>query len=933
MALVCCCVAAGEGPAPFPALPEIDWSASKQSFLEEKAAVVLSGSAWVRFKNMKLEADHIVFFRQTREVYAEGHIRLRVGESEISAQAGYLNVNDDTGYLVEAVLRVSTKPDAMQGIGGTKKGKTEKREEKRDELRQLSPEKSTLSFIRARDPYGIYLEPAEDPQARTNLIIKAARLVRDGRLLYSADDAFVTTDDMVHPMYGVKAGRMEFHLYDAPNPAEPGKTQLKGKKVTAKRARLTILGVSLVPFPTITYDLVKGYPYFAVTYGKSTRWGPYSMSRYGYNLGTDEDRLFDPTRVYLDLDERSKRGPAAGFELDWQTGRRPPVVPGEKEHFERGEGHVRVYATDEIQTPEDEDILRARRDVERRIQPKIDGFPRRQFDANLLFARRRFLDNAGPPSFSLDQHRDEWRGMADFQQHQPLKRFAGLDNLQLDMRFRSQSDRDFMVEYFYDNYLKDNQPEGLASLRKPGDNYSVELLYRASPQSFDGSPPRSPLDYGDFTGYEPALTYSLVPAALPYGVYMSGEMQAARMTRDFDREVYDQSGFETGRAYAKVDFSRPLKWGPVNIVPHLGTQQQFYTSSRDVNQVGGAPDDGGSTSQGAITYGLDLTSRIYGTFPELENGDLGIEGMRHIIEPRISYRGVSDTTVEAERLLDFDPIDDLAALDKVTFALDQTFQARRAAEDGETRTFNFAGVDLALDYFPRSRDQERLLHGDALDLLRAEGFIRVTDVFKLDSGVGLRLEDGQVERTFYGITIDPQSRWRLRLEERFNFHDNSRAIVGSDQYRVHLDLKLSERWSVSYERVSEARRSVLVRKGRQVERVTVTRNYGPLDVSVTYALDRAFGDNLFFASVRPVAAYRNLVVPTQDLLVAAGEVSGAETEAPEERNFDPFDLLKKRKTVRRPSGSPGGPAGPPKAGSVWPFGVAVDTPAVLRSGP
>lgn len=929
LAVFSAALAAGDAPPPKPpplpgldvppprrkeeALPEVDWSAAKQSFVEDQGLILLSGSAWVRYKGAKLEADHIVFYRQTRELYAEGNIRLRLGESEIGAQAAYVDIEHDTGYLIDAVVRVSAPPDAAASatVGEPKKDKTEKREE----VRQLAPVvKTATSFIRSRDPYGIYLDPADDPQARTNLVFKAARLIKRDRFKYTAEDAFVTTDDMVHPMYGVKAGEVEFYLMTeaekeqeragrrrGAQPAEDGKAsqgRLVPHKIVARRARLNLMGFSLFPFPKIAYDLVKGYPYFQVNAGNSSRWGPYVLNRFGYNLGSGEDQLFDPTRVYLDLDERYRRGPGLGFEFDWETGRRPSEG-ADKTGLERGEGHLRVYTVDEIQTDREDARWRARRDLERRVQPKTDGFPRRDFDANLLFARRRKADDAGPPAFDLHEHRNEWRGMVDFQQHQPLKRFAGLDNLILDLRYSRQTDRDFTLEYFQSNYMKDNQPEALASVRKPGDNYSVELLYRANPQDFDGTPPRSPVDYGTFTGYEPALTYSLAPLPLPWGFYVAGEAQGARMKRYFEQDIYDQDDFDAARGYAQVDVTRPVKWGPLNFVPHLGTQQQLYSDSRD----------GGGTSQGAVTYGLDVTSRVYGLFPDFENDALGLQGMRHILEPRLSYQGVNGTRQPPENILDFDEVDDLTDVDKVTLALDQTFQTKRTTRENDTRNVNFAGFDMAVDYFPRHCDQRRLLHGDSLDLFRMDGFLRVVDIFKVDGSLGLSLEDSQVETASYGILIDPNTRWRLRLEERFNYGNHTRAITGSDQYRVRLEYQLSERWGMAFERISETRRSLLHHKGRQIERLTLTRSYGAVDASFTYAVDRNFGENAFFVSLRPVTAYRNVVVPSQDLLVASGEVSGEDAEAPEERNFDPFDLLKARK--KKPGAGRGPNARPP----------------------
>ncbi|MFH0939337.1 MAG: hypothetical protein V1899_08665 [Planctomycetota bacterium] len=879
------------------ALPgDIDWDAVKQSFVEENHAFVLSGSAWVRYKGAKLEADNIVFYRQTREVYAEGHIRLRIGESELAAETAYMDFDQDIGYLLDAVVRVSATPDTTSGFR-KQPSKNEQKEVDREKLRQLDPKHTLTNTLRYRDPFGVYLEPRADPQARANLLFRAQKLIKRSRTHYIAQDAFITSDDMVHPMYGVKASQLDFFMKDVPDPDAPGKTILKPQRVITKGGQLQVMGVSLFPLPTITYDLLKRNMFYQFQQGRSKRWGYFGLFRLGYGLGGSEDKLFDPTHIYLDLDERWERGPGGGFELDWQTGHRPRESDVEKvKRFERGEGHIRIYAVDEMQISDDDDILRARQNRERRIQPKIDGSPRRAFDANLLFVARRQLEDVGPPSFELQKFRHEFRGLVDFTQHQPLKRLAGIDNLQLDLKYQRESDRDFKLEYFQNNYMVENQPEALASLRKAGDNYSMELLYRANSQNFDGAPSRSPVDFGTFTGYEPALTYSLVPTPLYKGFYISGELQAARMTRSFESAIYNQPDFETGRMYAKVDIIRPFKWGAVNFVPHLGAQQQLYDNSRD----------GGEISQGAMTYGLDITSRFYGMFADLENEAMGLHGLRHILEPRISYRGISDTRVEPTDLLDFDEIDNLTALDKVTFALDQTFQTRRTSPDGTQRTINFAGLDMAVDYFPRSEDQDRLLRGNAFDLFRANGFLRVMDALKIDTGVGFNLQDGQIETATYAITLTPQTRWQLKFEERFNFRNRDLNIMGSEQIRLKFDYKLSERWGISVERIQERRRSLLQQKGRQVERFSLSRNYGAVDASFHYSIDRNVGEKAYFFSVRPVMAYRNLIVPSQELLVSAGEVSG-ESEAQEENNFDPFELLKRRKTKSRAKSMPPSP--------------------------
>ncbi len=875
-------------------LTEVDWSAVKQSFVEEKDAVVLTGSAWVRYKGTKLEADNIVFFRQTREIYAEGNVRLRIGESEAAAQAMYVDVNTDAGYLIDAVMRVSAPPRALSKKGGGKDRDKDRERQPADSRTAIIPDdKPAGSFLgpdvlsKSRDPYGTYLMPEWDPQARTNFIFKAEKIVKQGRLLYTAENAFMTSDDMVHPMYGVRVKQLDFYLTEENAPTQDlEKVNLKPQKIIARQTRIEIMGVPLFPFPTISYDLNGPQSFYETHYGHSNRWGYFALNRWGYNLTSNEDKAFDPTRIYFDADVRTHRGAGLGFELDWQSGGNPPEGADKQTRGERGMGHIQGYGLDEFETSVGDDLARARRNLERRIQPKIEGFPRQQYDANLLFLRRRAADNAGPPSFVLRKHENDLRGTIDFQQHQPLRRILGVDNLLLDLKYQRQSDRDFMQEYFTRDYLSQGQPEALASLRKVGDNYSLELLYRGNPQDFDAGAPRSPVNYGTFTDYQPALTYSLASMPIPGGFYMRSEMQAARLQREFERDIYDQGNINADRAYGIIDFARPFRWSAFNIVPHLGTQQQVYDDSRG----------GGSISQGALTYGFDITTRSYGTFPDFENAALGLEnGMRHIIEPRLSYRGVSDTQTDPVKIYDFDQIDDLTAIDTLTLALDQTFQTRRAGKPGEGLTpYNFAGLNMAIDFYPRRRDQERLLHGDAQDLFRTDGYIRVLDTFRLGAAVGIRPENCTLETASYSITIDPQTRWRLRFEERYNYQETMRAIYGSDQYRVRLDYQLSERWGVMLEEIVEQRNSLMTRRGQQLQRIGITRSYGPLDMMFTYSVDRNLGDHSVFFSMRPVASYRNVVVPSQDLLVGQAEVSG-ETETPEERNFDPFELLRKQK--------------------------------------
>lgn len=166
-------------------LPNIDWWAVHQSFEEDRGAIVLSGSAWVRYRTIKLEADHIVFFRETREVYAEGNIRLREGESELAAQVAYVDMTNDRGYLIDATVKVGSKATNLPSQGMPTREQTDKA--------FLSAVQDKSAFLTKKDPYGVYLDVADDPQSRLSFMFNAQRVVRESRYHYYAEDAFLTT--------------------------------------------------------------------------------------------------------------------------------------------------------------------------------------------------------------------------------------------------------------------------------------------------------------------------------------------------------------------------------------------------------------------------------------------------------------------------------------------------------------------------------------------------------------------------------------------------------------------------------------------------------------------------------------------------------------------------------------------------------------------
>jgi len=904
-------------------LPEIDWRAEHTYYPEDGGAIVFSGAVQFTYQGIKIEGDHIVFFRETKEVYAEGHLRIRQGESELAAEVAYFDLVNQRGYLIDATMRASLLPKTQtkkqqqqQQLGQSNQTLTPdtKPDAKQNDKAYEKALRGEASFLKDKDPYGVYLDVEDDPQARRNLIFSANKIVLESRLHYSADDAFLTLDDMADPLYGVKLKRLDFFLEEIPDPSRPEKTTLRPKLVRGAGARLKLGPVVLFPLPTISFDLTQHFPFLRASAGNSKLFGYFALFRIGFNLGVNPERVFDPQRLYIDTDVRIKRGPALGGEFQYATGSRP-TDPDADKIFDRGEGHIRVYGLDELWITDRDDFDRAVRNRDRRATLKLDGDPRRTYDNNLLWLARRNLDHAGGPSNKLETYQGDFRELIDFQHHQPLQHFLGLNDVQLDFKYHQVSDRDFELDYFRNNYLKDDQPEALASARKAGDDYSAELLFRANPQDFDGGPPHSTFERGTFTSYEPALSFDYLSTAIGKGFYLNGQAQAARVRRSFDDLIVDEHDYTADRLMSKLVLERPFRLGALSFRPYLGGQLTGYDDSRD----------GGSTTQGALLYGMDLSSRIYGTFDGARNDELGVLGFRHIIEPRISYQAVGDTIEKPKNVLDFDYIDNLQANQTVRFSVDQLFQTKRENDQGEIRNVNVAGFNIYTDLYVRETDRKRLLDGHAFDLLYMNGFLNVLDVAKVFGDVGFNMSFRDVETANLGIEIDPKGRWHLIVQERFFYHDINRGITGSDTVSFTFEYQLSERWRGSYTESRERRDTNLNSKGTQSRQITFTRLYGGFNLSLNYKLDKVLKENSFHVSFAPNLTYRNLVVPAQAHIVALGEVDDGEPE--ESRNFDPFGLMDRKH--RQPAKNPQ-PSG--KKSVPAPAPASPDDPAKPDSG-
>ncbi|MCX7804837.1 MAG: LPS-assembly protein LptD [Planctomycetota bacterium] len=861
---------------------EITYSAAAYYRDAERGAYIFAGSAWVRFRSAKVEADNIVYFHGRGAVYAEGNVRLTEGESQTTCDVFFYDLKASRGYAINPEISAVSRPGkfASRLLRIGEPGGSES---------SSGAAPDSLLARTFRDPYGPYLDPRNDPQARVSLVMRAARIVQHGPLQFSAHDARLTVEEQAEPTVYARVRRMDYYLREMTDSPDTEKVRRELHRVVMRGITLMAGPLPVFWLPRLTLRTDGPSYYFSGNAGHSSRWGWFGMGRFGLEAPPIESWPVRPRRMYLDLDYRSERGVGSGVEVSYAA-------------WDEGRGRLRVYGVCETDISEREKKMLSERQLRRDLAPLLDGRPRRSFDENILFEKRRLMDNAGPPKLFPERYPDGTRWAVEFQHHQgfdELSKFAGWN---LDLKYSAVSDRQFLNEYERRAWKEGSAPEALAAITRISDDWRLELAWRADPLDFKATPPTS-IFRGPFTWYEPMGRADLLPTHLGFGFFLDGTLSAGRFRREFDRRLIDQDGFDAGRLHLGLTLSRPVILGPVTFKPYVGTSQALYDDSRD----------GDAKHQGACTWGATLSTRICGTFDGVEVPVLGIRGLRHVVEPRIEYHAVSAPSSDPVRIYDFDDVDDIRKVSRISFVLDQRLRTRDP--DG-SRIRDHAMLAVSLDFLPDPEDRRRLLDGDRFDALRIDAAWNVLPWMRLDGEIRVDAENGKVERGKYGLRFDPGGRWIFGVQHRFAPSRPSRGFEGYDHLRAFVACQISERWRVRFEQTWRLSDSVLNPRGNESHRLVVDRDFGILEVSVSYRHSASDRDSVGFVEVRPRILKRNLILPTDRLLVhpselAAGGIMG------EEGMFGIIPVARaeerRREAARAPKGPLKHPPPPPGA--------------------
>jgi hypothetical protein len=651
------------------------------------------------------------------------------------------------------------------------------------------------------------------------VVVEAASIAREGPNRFVAEDAFVTSCGFAEPHWRLSARRVE---------------AVPGDSVTVRGATLRMGRVPVLRLPRYTMDLSEGARHMRVDgkAGSSGLWGTHARLELGFPVERDPAREVDVDMWGFAVGWREERGWEAGLTLDWKGA--------------GAEGRARADVLFEDATSPAEDLVRATRDrggVATKVAP---GSPVTTASAWLAAQR---LDPAVTDVDAAAIPIDEFSYAGETRHYVEVVHRARLDDpWVIEAQVHAASDRDVRSEYF-ERDAKTGLPDAtFIDLRRRSGGAYFSLF--ASPRVNE---------FATETEYLPEARFAAPVVDLGRGFLLTSEASAGYLARRHD-EILDftsvpRTDYEAFRARTRLVLSRPFRLGPLRFSPFVGTDQAHYSyedSGAAFTERGLPIQD--SFVRGAAVYGGAVSTRIFGN---LRGGE---RPLRHVIEMRAEYLGVSDPTHDPVDILGFDAADDLIESSRVRLRLDQRLQTKDEFPDGSRRSRDIAGLLLETDYITDDTERTNLNSGEPWAPLRAAAFVRPSVNFSLYaaaevdlSGEGLMTSEAGLDfGTDLTLIDDPQKTyWRASVSHVWTDDPSSSELGG------RLRLFPAGRWSLEV----SGRYELGERLGEPDwtdERVSLVRDFHDWDVVIGVWRDPQRDDSGVSFSIRPKGYPLNL---------------------------------------------------------------------------
>jgi LPS-assembly protein len=432
---------------------------------------------------------------------------------------------------------------------------------------------------------------------------------------YRLTDALFTTSNRENPSFHLKASTIEYRPND---------------EVVLKNVVAYVGDIPVFYFPIFVQSLTDSRPTYQFQIGDSGQFGYFMDNTYNWVAN-------DKLRGSTEFDVREKRGYAGGVDV---------------EYFPSLTSEIQLntyYAQDNLYAQTDPSIPNA---PDRGILSDHNAYDGVPYDNRYRVAYQHKLQFGSDLSSTADLNfwSDPW----------------------------------ITRDYFPSEYQQDNQPANFVSLNQYNPNFTITLL--ASPQvnpffetverlpelSVESKQQKifnSPIEYtsqSSVVNFERKFAdtdYFQNPQDYPYTSFPNNMPQTTAYNFYHPNQApgYDASQLNNYSAYrydTYHEFSYPHQYFDfLSLTPRIGGRFTYYSDANQVIDADGGPNVNNVTDPKARlagNVGLEGDFKISRTWLDVKDPDLGIDGIRHVIEPFFDSEYAPAPTVSPNDIRGFD---------------------------------------------------------------------------------------------------------------------------------------------------------------------------------------------------------------------------------------------------------------------------------------
>ncbi len=636
--------------------------------------------------------------------------------------------------------------------------------------------------------------------------VKSGSQVQSGQLFYKmetfetetkfvervdGEGAEFTTHDLAKPNYHVRAKKMTIYPND----------RIVMKNITVYAGKTPVFWL---PYMSQPLDDDVGYTF---TPGYSDNWGAFLLNQYGMLHG-------DHTLAKYHLDLRSARGVAGGVDLFSLKHKETNPNIGRLTLYYANDADATRNQAREDRTGVDKDRYRVNFHHRIYITGPAERTWHLDFDVNKMsdefFYEDFFMEEAranAEPDNQVSLIRSDPRYTATLMAKFQLNDFYRTDTRLPELAFDFTRQPIFHSGFFYQGASSWGILKEKLGSREKSDTLKLRDSATKSLSEFDAEAD------GSGSGADPLVELDSSGVRRTLGLNPDATLGRDDVERTLNilQGRLSDTGYQRFHTYHEFLYPKTA-FGWLTIVPRIGGGVTTYSN------IEGGPKDLSSETRPIFHAGLDLSFKLTKTWDDVKNASLGLDGLKHTVQPYINYSYLNADTVDGlpgidrtvpttrPRPLDiplFTGVDGLSNWNIARLGVRNLLQTRRdytsyqdwrfrSADGSETQTYSWAGLNTYIDAFIEDPEFNRDLGN-----LYNEIFWRPVPwlTFTADTQLPVANSDANYTEANYGVTYMPTPTLSISLGHRFiadhPFFEDSSLVTS----RVYA--RLNENWGFS----------------------------------------------------------------------------------------------------------------------------------------